>query len=342
MLKFSKFITESTQYITEEAGASANSAGVLFETKLMHKLHGGHPELHPNADGQTPREAHDHHAAQIDSALHDHIENASVLAAPAVRKHMTELGLTKENEPLHVVWTSKPGQVSTVTGKNDPNNPGDFVTWGRRSKQTLAWSVKYGDKPGLRSPGLKDMDRILNTDHDAEALAAHKADLVKHMGKYVKGTSQPERNKEYRAAAKTPAGKKLADAVAAQSLEYRKGMAKRYADAFNSLPAHKHHDVVRRFLNAEPTQTAFRKVHVDKNLRVHITDPVAEFKAIHTGTKHYSAEHSGAYLNLLAHKKNGDVHQIARINIKDKSSPMTNVVGNVSAGKDYNRAAGLK
>lgn len=330
------------EFLSEElkTGSKANSAGVAFETKVLRNLNGGqHPKLHPDENGMTPAEAHAHHTGNLEPEHHAQVESGAAQAHQVVREHLVKSGFLKsKNEAVDTHWTSKPGQVSKVTGKEEKNNPADGVVTNKKG-QHVGISFKYGENPGLRSPGLKDLAKITGHEHNQKQIDEHKKNLVKMMGEHVTSSKQSEQNKQFRAAEKEPKAAKHVEAVKEASRQFRTKMASDYATAFNKQ-SHEHHGVaVRRLLNAESSDTPVIKVHHDpKKNKTTISDPVSEFNKLHSNTSHYSAAASGTKMHVYAHSHEGKKYHIATIGIKDKSSPMTNIVGAVSHGKDYHKA----
>jgi hypothetical protein len=329
------------QYLKESAGAESNSKGVFHELETLRHLNGGkHATHHPNEEGLTPAQAHHHHGAALGHELAHNIGKHSAETARVVREHLHKIGFLKtKTEPLKGTWTSKAGQVHRVTGHAaDKTNPSDYVLTNKRGHH-IGVSAKIGEKPGLRSPGLKDLDKLTKAPSLEHHITTHKNKLVKMMGHHVSaGAGQEQRNKEFRAA-ESGAGHKQAEAVKAESLAFRTKMAKHYAKHFNALSHEEKHHAVRRLLNAEQAGTHYIKTHVDDRTgHIHVSDPVAEFHHMHKKMSHYSAEHSGTYMKIHAHDKAGKSYHIANLNLKDKSSPMTNITGAVSAAKDYHKA----
>ena len=338
MLTFSDFLTEN--FLTEALGATINSNGVAFETNLMKKTNGGaHPEKHENEEGLSPAEAHEKHHGSLSPEHQKSVIDGAEHAHNVLREHLHNIGFAKKTEPLNVHWTSKAGQVSKVTGNGeDRNNPGDSVITNKKGEHR-ALSLKYGSKPGLRSPGLKDLSKLMGTKHDQEKIDTHKKELKNMMGPHVTAEDQKTRNNQFREAEKNPKAAKHVAVTREASKVFRTSMAKDYTQGFNSLSHEQHHDTVRRLLNAEPSGTPVIKVHHDpKKNKTEISDPVDEFKNIHANTHHYSAEHRGTSTYVYSHTHDGQKHHIATVNIKDKSSPMTTIGGSVSPGTHYKKA----
>lgn len=336
----SESITESTM-LSEASGSAANSQGVAFEAALTRELHhkGKFADLHPNEDGMSAEEAHRHHMNNLSQDMQLKVAQGAKAAAKALRDHLHDNNHFDKSHKLETTWTSKPGQLSRTVGVDDPDNPSDIVVSSRDKSKHVGVSLKFGEKPGLRSPGVKDLAAMSGIKHFQPEIDSHKEELVKHMGKHVTGSNQNERNDQYRAAEKgSPAAKKAAATVKNKSLAFRSSMASRYAAGFSKLPHEKATNAVRRLMNAEKTNTRYIKLsHNPKNGKTDISDPVADFEKMHSKVKKYHFSSKGMYTDVHAEDKKGNLHHVLRIGIKDKSSPMTNIVGSVAHAGGYKR-----
>jgi len=344
MLIEAKYFLLDENLLSEAAGqgAATNSQGVAFEAAMSKELHHKKQfaEQHPNEDGMSAEQAHKHHMNNLSHDTQTAIASGAKKAADALRDHLHEHGLFDKNEKLTTTWTSKPGQLSKTVGVEDVNNPSDIVLSKKDKSQHLGVSLKFGEKPGLRSPGVKDLSALSGIKHFQSEIDAHKEELAKDMGRYGGGANQNERNDAYRASEKSDNPKALATVarVKAKSLAFRSMMASRYASGLSKLPADKAKDTVRRLMNAEETNTSYLKVsHNPKNGKTDISDPVQEFKDMHAKVKKYHFSSKGMYTDIHAEDKQGNLHHIARIGIKDKSSPMTNIVGSVAHASGYKK-----
>jgi hypothetical protein len=345
MKNFKHFIEEcedlNESLITEATGSAANSQGVAFEAALTRELHhkGKFAESHPNEDGMSAEEAHRHHMNNLSQEMQLKVASGAKAAAKALRDHLHDHGHYDQKEKLETTWTSKPGQLSRTVGVDDPDNPSDIVLSTRDRSKHVGVSLKFGEKPGLRSPGVKDLSSMAGIKHFQPDIDSHKEELVKDMGKHVSGVNQNERNDQYRAAEKgSPAAKTAAAKVKSKSLMFRSSMAARYAAGFSKLSHEKATDAVRRLMNAEKTNTNYIKLsHNPKNGKTDISDPVADFDKMHGKVKKYHFSSKGMYTDVHAEDKDGNLHHVLRIGIKDKSSPMTNIVGSVAHAGGYKR-----
>lgn len=323
-------------------GSATNSQGVAFEAAMSKELHHKKQfaEQHPNEEGMSAAEAHKHHMNNLSHEMQGNISAGAKKASEALREHLHEHGIFDKNEKLTTTWTSKPGQLSKTVGVEDKDNPSDIVLSNKDKSKHVGISLKFGEKPGLRSPGVKDLSKIAGIKHFQDEIDSHKEELAKDMGSYGGGASQSERNDSYRAAEKSSNPKALATVakVKAKSLAFRSMMASRYAAGLSNLPADKAKDAVRRLMNAEETNTKYIKVsHNPKTGKTDISDPVQEFKDMHEKVKKYHFSSHGMYTDIHAEDKQGNLHHIARIGIKDKSSPMTNIVGAVAHASGYKK-----
>jgi len=287
----------------------------------------------------SAEEAHRHHMNNLSQDMQLKVAQGAQAAATALREHLHEHGYFDKKEKLHTIWTSKPGQLSRTVGVEDRDNPSDIVLSNKNKSEHVGISLKFGENPGLRSPGVKDLAALTGIRHFQSEIDAHKENLIKQMGKHVSGANQNERNNQFRTAEKgSPAAKKAAAAVKSESLLFRSSMASRYAAGASKLTHEQATNTIRRLMNAEETNTNYLKLsHNPKNGKTEISDPVADFKKMHNNVKKYFFTSSGSYMHVHALDKNGEKHHILKVNIKDKSSPMTNIVGSVAHAGGYKR-----
>lgn len=343
---FLEFLEDSDYYLTEAAkggqGAAANSKGVAFETGLTAALHheGKHAELHPNDEGMSAEQAYKHHMGKLPSEEQGNIKRAMKPSVEKLRQALhTAHGIDPKSK-LTIHWTSKPGQLARSTGhEEDHNNPGDILVQDPKTKKHVAVSLKFGAKPGLRSPGLEDLHKMSGVPMDHDKIEQNRQELVKLGGKHTTGASAKERNDAFREAEKNPKAAKAVAAINKRSLEQRGELASKLAAGFNSnLSDEQKHAVVRRLLNAERTKTPVIKLHHDpKKGETHISDPVAEFENLKPKIRNYRFEHKGMYIDLHAEDHEGNTYHLAKIGIKHNSSPMTHVVGNVTHADGYKK-----
>ena len=184
---------------------------------------------------------------------------------------------------------------------------------------------------------------MAHTNLDKDKLESNKKELIHTGGEHITGKSASERNASFRAAEKNPKASVHIANINKKSLEHRSEIAGNLAHHFNKLSHEDKHHAIKKLMNADETDTPVVKVHHDPKKGVtHISDPVAEFKHLHSKTKEYHFEHKGMYMNVHAIDKDGNKHHIAKIGIKHNSSPMTHVVGNVTHGPGYKKMVANK
>ena len=205
-------VAETYDLLQEAAGSTAAHMGPAFETSFMQHAHPNkeHPPKFSNEENKTPAEAHAHHHGNLTPEHSTAIHAGAEETYAAVHKHLEQHHGVGKKETLHATWTSRPGQLSKVSGHaGDKNNPGDALLSTSKGKH-FAISLKVGEKPGLRSPGLKDLNKMAKIpEHHAEVKQAeidtHKESLVgianKGAGKSkpITGTNQNDRNTQFRA-----------------------------------------------------------------------------------------------------------------------------------------------
>ena len=346
-------VIEEYELLQEAAGSTAAHMGPAFETSFMQHAHPNkeHPPKFSNEENKTPAEAHAHHHGNLTPEHSATIHAGAEETYAAVHKHLEQHHGVGKKETLHATWTSRPGQLAKVSGHaGDKNNPGDALLSTSKGKH-FAISLKVGEKPGLRSPGLKDLNKMAKVpEHDAEVkqteIDTHKESLVgianKGSGKSkpITGTNQNDRNTQFRAIEKSPEHATNVAAIKKSSQDFRSGLATHYANHFSKLSHADKSSAVQRLMNAEETPTPVIKAHYDtKKNKVHISSPVGEFNTMHEKTRNYHFSSKGTYMHVHAEDHNGKMHHVAKISFKDKSSPMTNIVGAVSHGKDYQALA---
>lgn len=343
LITFNEFCDNSDRYLSEAAkgqqGAGANSKGVAFETGLTAALHhqGKHAEMHPNDDGMTAEQAWNHHYKNLSPEEQKKLTNSLPSSAEALRNALhSRFGIHPKNK-INIHWTSKPGQLARSTGhEEDHDNPGDILIHDPKTNQHVSVSLKYGDKPGLRSPGYEDLHKMAKMDIDHDAENDFRQDLIKLGGKTISGDSAKSRHNAFRAAEKNPKAAKTIEAINKRSLEYRKErMGKLTAGLNNNLNHEEKTMVARRLLNAEKTKTPMLKLNTHPTKGPHISDPAAEFENLKSKVRNWRFEHNGMYVALKAEDHEGNVHHIANIGLKHNSSPMTHLVGNVSGASGY-------
>ena len=177
MLSFKDFITEAAK---GGQGAVAASKGVAYETALSRGLthHGGFAEQHKDENGMTAEQAHGHTMAKLPEHEKKHIEKSIDPSVKAIRAHLAKEHGIPEKDPISVHWTSKPGQVAKTTGHaGDHSNPSDLVIHHGKSNKHVGLSLKFGSKPGLRSPGLEDLHKLAKAPMDHNKIESNKSKI---------------------------------------------------------------------------------------------------------------------------------------------------------------------
>lgn len=355
MLKFKQILSEALQLNAlfeakaaeeNESGKKADAKGKAFEIEFAKHLHPKqqYPTHYRDEDGKRPEEI----AANLKNLFGDEhysrISEHARIAAAHYRDHVYEKGHMKKGEnPDIIAWTSQPSDHQSFTGKKDPNANADVMF--RKGRKFRGISLKYGAKPGLRSPGIKDLNSLTKVDGESvlNQISQHQEDIHEGMKKHIKSSSAAARHQEFKEvkANGSPAAKKAAEAALQKSRDFRAGLVHTYVNGFNKLkPADALH-AIRRLSSSEETVFDHDKVHFDDAKgKVHISHPVNDFARIQQKTKHFSAEARGGYMILHAHDHEGKKHQLLKVSIKNKSSsPYTNIVGAVSHGKDFHKLA---
>lgn len=153
----------------ESEKKSSNTNGVLHELLVGKHLNGGkHMEQHPNAEGETPKEAHDRLKKQIvekhGQETYNDMDKKSKDAAEHIRKKVGKKGVKK------VHWTSKPGDIERLTGKKtsqDDDASDIYIEHHDKKHKFTGVSLKTMEKKGAKAPvgnpGLGTIDKKLGT-----------------------------------------------------------------------------------------------------------------------------------------------------------------------------------
>lgn len=160
-------LSEAAKKKEEKEKKSSNANGVLHELLVGKHLNGGrHMEKHPNADGETPTEAHDRLKKEIitkhGQETYDDMNAKAKDAADNIRKHLGK----KKVKGVH--WTSKPGDIERLTGKKtSQNDDASDIYVEHESKKFTGVSLKTMEKKGAKAPvgnpGLGTIDKNLGT-----------------------------------------------------------------------------------------------------------------------------------------------------------------------------------
>lgn len=355
MITFKQLIAEAAEITAlyeakaaedNESGKKADAKGKAFEIEFARNMHPKkqYPTHYRDEDGKRPEEIAAHLRELFGDERYNQISEHARIAAEHYRDHLHEQGHLKRSEnPDIIAWTSQRSDHKSFTGKEDPNANADVMF--RKGRKYRGISLKYGAKPGLRSPGIKDLSAMMKVNHEAvqNQIDGHMDDVHEGMKKHIKSTTAKARHEEFKeiVANGSPAAKKAAEVALQKSRDFRAGMVHTYVNGFNKLKPEEALNAVRRLSSSENTMFDHDKVHFDdKKGKVHISHPVNDFATIQSKVKHFSAEARGGYMIVHAHGHDGKKHQLLRVSIKNKSSsPYTNIVGSVSHGKDFHKLA---
>jgi len=168
------------QYFFEanEDKVSSNTKAVLHELLVGRHLNGGkHMEAHPNAEGETPEQAHDRLKSTLTDAQYNEINNKAKVAADDIHKKVG-----KHGEVHRVQWTSKAGDLHRATGihATQLQDASDIVVTTKDKNGKIKHhgvSLKVTDKKDkhvpVTNPGME------STYGGAEILRKHKEEIAK-------------------------------------------------------------------------------------------------------------------------------------------------------------------
>ena len=189
MYSFKTFLTEEEMILILEA-VSANTKGVLHELLTGYHLNNGkHMEKHPNAEGDSPKEAHDKLQKTISPEEYDTINRRAKAAAADIKK-------TVKGKISNVHWTSKPGDIERSTGIKSSQ---------KEDASDIVITAKHNNKPHYTGVSLKVTDTkkqvpISNPGMEAthggsEILEKHRQHLMKKFPA-LKTAGNKEQRKE--------------------------------------------------------------------------------------------------------------------------------------------------
>jgi len=171
-------IVEDLEYLSEQI--SSNNKGVLHELLVGKHLNDG---KHMSPEAKT---AHD---AIKSSVTKEEYDNANKLAK-GTAEHLTK----KFGKPDSVHWSSKPGDIGRITGKEESQqqNPADIIM--KHGKKFTGISLKVTQKKNgkvpVGNPGAKQTDKQLGLDSTKHYDAAREAFVKKN--KSLAGKSNAE------------------------------------------------------------------------------------------------------------------------------------------------------
>ena len=347
LINEAKYYTELYEAKAEadnQSGKKADAKGKAFEIEFARHMHPQqeYPTHYRDEEGKRPHEIAKTLRDALGEEHYNRITEHARIAAQQYKQHLAEQGHLKKSEhPDIIAWTSQPSDHKSFTGKEDKNANADVMF--RKGRKFRGISLKYGEKPGLRSPGIKDLNALTHSDDEAiqNNIEEYHKDIHEGMKKHIKSGTAAARHQEFKDVKEngSPAAKAAAETALQKSRDFRASLAQHYADKFNVLSHEDATHAVRRLSSSEDTVHPHDKVHFnDKTGQVHMSHPVEDFGHLHSQVHHYSAEARGGYMIIHAHDHNGKKHVILQTSIKNKSSsPYTNIVGAVSHGKDFHK-----
>lgn len=199
-------LLEAADDSSKVGGVSNNTKGVLHELLVGHYLNGGkHMSLHPNENGESPKEAHDRLKSQIHPEDYEKIRKRAESAAHDIKTNL------KASHPEHgisaVHWTSKPGDTQKVTGvhasqKQDASDIYVTTTHKTNPQEKLhhGISLKVSDKSSKNVPSSSlGMESSGST---ARELFKTHQDKIKNMYPDLASVKKEDRHKDAKDARK--------------------------------------------------------------------------------------------------------------------------------------------
>lgn len=299
-------------------------------------------------------------------------ERATAVTAhsQSLAQHITDhlrdhhgIDLAKGGKNTKVAWTSQAGDVEKFSGKKDDNNPADIMVK-HGDGHAIGFSLKYGKKPGLASPGHERMQSLLKMPKESrekitrarKAVQERVTQELEHTG-HISAPTVGAKKKQYKAlvaahenGTATPDQSKALDRAHGATNAIRSNMASRYAQSFNDLGDHKAGHAqktkfVRSMLNAEKTANPLYHAHVaEKTGKVTIKNPQQQFDNMHSHVKRYYAKHGdeneqgGTTFHIYAETHGGTHHKICSVQMKHNSSVYSSIgasVGAAGAGVEH-------
>ena len=311
MLRFKQFVTESVLLYESDNDAKGKTAEIHTAFALSH--HHGIPvaDYREKLKGISSVDAEQ--KKKLGEKKHQEIKDNTQKIAQAVTEHIKKhhkVDISKVEKHSSVAWTSQAGDIGKHTGHDEgQENPSDIIISHHDGKKMRHFgvSIKYGKAPGLRSPGHKDMQNILNMpDEHRKTISRaqkHISDRVEHeLGGHLSGSTKITKKKELKKRIKDhESGKKHDSEVAAAhkkasdaSLAIRSNIISHYHRAFNSATPAQRAKFVRKMLGAEKSKFTVLKAHYnEKNGKVHVSNPAEEFDKFHKHVESYHSEHEG-------------------------------------------------
>jgi hypothetical protein len=327
MLPFKKmlpnFILEAVSKPKSEM--SPNTKGVLHELLVGYHLNGGkHMDRHPNAEGESPQQAHDRLKNSVSKEDYTLANSRAKAAADDLRKTAERHG------PIHSVhWTSKPGDLHRSTGihASQKEDASDLVIHTKNKKGQIKHhgvSLKVSDKPGVdvpvSNPGIESTlgGKAL---HDA-----HKANILKQHPKLA-GMTCPVARKEY--LRKNPAAN---EDVRQRNTKLLNDLGKHMHTTMSNMPTEKLADHIRHQVlhaHATPMQAQGHN-HIrhtttgTSNFRFAHANPALDHEHILKDHKNITVKQHGAGV-VFYHK--GEPFARQRVKFSSQSDPLSSIKG---------------
>lgn len=339
------FVDLIVERITRTAshGAGADIQGRLFEIEHAKHLGGKQVTHYRSSAGQHPHDVVSHARLALGSV---HSMNVSAAAKKAAQHTLSYLNQHHGITPAHighVAWTSQPKDIERHTGvqgiRASADNVASLRTPTAAGHKHVGLSLKIGNAPSLRSPGIKDLTSSLPhaAPHVNRLIEGGERKKNAFARKHLKGSlTDKARHKAFSELGNSEHG----DALKSHFKQIHAGMAKHFSRGFNQLPHEYQHAFLRKMTDSEHSGHGMLNLRVHYNPSkgsVHISNPAAEADQFHQNVRKYSAKSNGSMMHVFAHKGRNK-HKVISINFKNKeSSPYTGHAAIVKAGADNPR-----
>jgi hypothetical protein len=310
----------------EIEGNASNSKGVLHELLVGYHMRGGkHMTKHPDANGDSPKQAHDKHKAAIHPDEYKEINTRAKAAAADIHAAVAKHGKFHD-----VHWTSKAGDLHRSTGihatqKEDPSDIVVHTSKGRKISHH-GFSLKVTDSKSaslpLSNPGLE------STHGAGVHLDKHRAAIDKKFPALAKMTNKSERKAYVRSNPKVKAH------IEGMNKEVIPRIAKHTATELSKLPtAHLANHIRKHVLKTDPTpmqkeghtHTRHTTSGMGGEYKFSHVDPTTSHEHILKDHKNISVEHNGGNAVIFKHK--GVAFARHRFKFESQSDPKSIVKG---------------
>ena len=338
------------KHIEVGTGSGGDAAGKIFEIQtakhIGHILRGGddpekhYPDHFSDESGDTPQESlkkQKNTLGKDRTDLHEQIDRHARIMAYHIVNHMKKQGINLDHtSKIH--WTSKPKDLERLTDKKGIKGTADITI--THAGKHHGFSLKYstsGTKPSLRSPGINDLNNMLDADHQhTHKLIKDTYDKIKRtVGNYVGTGNNKTKHAAFKSLLTRPSSSRE-HAAASAALDHSRSLhhqlASHYSDSFNKLSHEKKKTFIRKMNDAEeqPTIKPYRASYNGAKNTSYISNPTKDFDEIDSRTHHYSSEINGASVNIYAHHHDGSRTKVSSFRIKNKqSSPFKGIGGRV-------------